>query len=196
MARKQKLSAARRSTILNRIEERVLSVNLSELVAIATEADMAVKLRADEIYFGQFPAEEMAILKKHRVASHTTKLSVIANNEEDDISAKHDEFEMTEKRPVPENYNGRRAIIRRDDVIFDLERKAQVANDTLKAQKDLIMADYRAIVSNSTYFEDLVELIPEVAKFENELYPSTGALSVLTRDVVERVRADQERLTA
>lgn len=193
---KQKLSGVRREKILARIEERVRSINCSDLVEVAEETAMAVKLRADEIYFKAFPPADMATLEKYNSTDNVWDLRVVANNTDDDLPAKHDDFQMTEARPVPKNSQGRRAIIRRDDVIFDLERKATSAAEELEARVKLIMGDYRAVVINSNYFEDLVALIPEVGKFENEIYPASGALSVLTRDVVDRVRQDQERLAA
>lgn len=196
MARKQKLSGERRTKILARIKERVLAVNLKDLVAQLEQAETALRARADEIYFAQFPANEMEILKKYRCSCTGDRLLVTANNEDDDDPAIHDEFPMSENRIMPDDYSGRRAIIRRDDWIFGLERTRDTLKKELKEETETIMRDYSAIVHNCSYFEDVVELIPEVAKFEDELYPATGALSVLTRDVVERVRRDQERIAA
>lgn len=193
---KQKLSGVRRKSILSRIESRVRSVNCADLLEKSEEAAMAVKLRADAIYFSQFPASEMAVLDKHNSARPDATLKVVANNPDDDSSAKHDEFEMTEERLQPKDWQGRRAIIRRDDPIFALENAAQSAAEELESRVSLIMGDYRAVVANSGYFEDVVALIPEVAKFENELYPPKGAIQVLNREIVERVRQDQERLAA
>jgi len=59
-------------------------------------------------------------------------------------------------------------------------------NAAIKTRQD----DFKALVYNTTNFNALAEIWPGVEKLRSEIVGSSASLSVLSNDVVERIKAD------
>lgn len=191
---KRRLSNEKRDIILRAIRDRVRNVTFKNTKEGVERLHRAIGDRATALAKKHFPPKDMVVLSKYNKAEEYQNLSCVAVDERG--VQRHGTFATSEAVMLPRRrFSGEgRATIEYDDVIWDLEKQHDTLDDEYHDAVDKVMADYRAFVYECRYFEDVRDMIPEVADLEKTLFGKSRAISLVSRDVLKRIEADQKEV--
>lgn len=164
------------------------------------------------------PAEQAALDASYEVASAAVRVLVLAKYPHKDMlilkrydAARPDpciyldstggrlrfEFRTAEEAPlVPSNRGcGSRSYLPEPEAAASVEAWS-AAVKTLKEALDGKMADYKGLITASRTFEDVVEVWPEAEQLRTRICGARQALSIVSDELVARIRADVQARAA
>ena len=184
-AKNKRLSDSNRATLLRFAYKQIdATQDRAELDATYEAAASAVAAAVERA----FPAKDMKVLAKYAMASPDRCIYVSAGGNGD-----YDRFEFREddKRiPVrPSQYCRRQPVMLEgaEADAFTAFKAAETARkEALRRRGD----DFKALIYNTASFNALAEAWPAVEEMREAIVGSGSALSVLSNDVMDRIKAD------
>ena len=145
--------------------------------------------RTNELVKKRYPEADMKVLKKYELAS-PDRCFLVVRTDIDNQSPETFNFkegEITELSPSNPGCRSRGAYPVTQAYLELMRSVVRQAEADQKAE-NLIYYDFRKLIDNVRYFEDLLEVWPEAGSWREELFPGSGTgLSVLSQDVRDRL---------
>ena len=134
----------------------------------------------------RFPPDDMAVLERYQVARRD---ECIQGGSPSGQFVRFEFRDGDESAPVvPKRYCSTRSIPFRATTCDAISRY-ELAKEALDEARATILTDYKALINNSRYFEDVVEVWPGAEALRDQICAQSTALSVLSEDAVERIKA-------
>lgn len=181
----KRLSDSNRGTLLRFAHKQIEATqDRAELDAAYDAAATAVALAVERA----FPAKDMKVLARYDLASPDRCIYVSAGGH-----GEYDRFEFREddKRiPTRPSRYCRRQPVMLEGAEADAFTQFQTVE---KAREEIVRRrsnDFRALIYNTTSFNALADAWPAVEELREAIVGSGSSLSVLSNDVMERIKAD------
>lgn len=192
---KRRMNAERRNTLLAYIEDNVRNVTLSKLVLDAVSVNTQLRDAVVAEVEKQFPPKDMAFLAKYGctqnpISQYWEYIYVHCGNDDDGNGARTINVKMDPKENlvVPTSKDG--LVVPQGHKIFKLFDHLEELQTQQKDRTEEIMRDYRTLISNSRYFEDILEVAPDLESQAEILFPVSTAVSVLSEEAIARIKRD------
>lgn len=158
--------------------------------AVRAEAKSRLTAVTDALVAARFPEREMAVLQKYDVG--TIKDFVDAK-----VPGSRGCEHLPLSKPTTLPYNSALGSchyaleLPADHEVWALWRAYRAACEAVDVAESEKRKDYYALIDNCRNFEDVLEVWPEAEAMREQLnIPPTHAISTLSEDVIERIKAD------
>lgn len=187
---KTRLNKTHRELLKNLANSKIVSPETQERIDIAFTA---YQVMGEELQAKQFPASDMAILKKYECAKPQTQIGVLFHDKTKDGKTAHESVTISEVLHV-DNDTWRTPASHKIQQPYDgkfhklckaLKEAKSNHEEVLRNKKN----DYFALIDNARTFEDVAEVWEEANELQSTICTST-ALSVISKDVIVRIKKD------
>lgn len=180
----KRLSEDNRASLIRLARKLVRETHPSE------ELDAAYEGAADAIHAivtAKYPPKDMAVLLKYDAAAPDCCIRYSTGH----YDVNQFDFRADDKRipTVPSRYCNRVPFLVEGAAVEAMRayEAAKKAYDQGIAQRE---NDYRALIQNATSFNQVVDVWPEAERLRENICGRATALSVLSEDVIERLKRD------
>jgi hypothetical protein len=181
----KRLSERDRSIILSFARRQIEATEPHDALDAAYEA--AAQAVADAVEVA-FPLRDMKVLAKYGLADKDRCIYISAGGfgHMDEFCFREDDKRIT-LRP---NRNCRHQPVMLEGDAGEALTAYKTAREAHKAATNVRNRDFSALVNNTTSFNSLVEIWPAVEALRGEIVGQSAALSTLSNETVERLKAD------
>lgn len=185
MSKNKRLSESNRNTFAKFAHKQIVETESTKVLGAAYDKAADAIAAAVE---REYPAKDMKVLAKYEMASADSCIYVSVGGHGD-----YDQFEFrSEDKRIPtrpDRYCRRQPILLEGDEGKSY-REYAAARKEYKSAVDKRLADFKALIWNTPTFNALVDVWPAAEALRDEIVGSGAALSVLSEDVVKRIKAD------
>ena len=185
---KRNLTIARRKDIMDHLEFVVKKSSFPEQRKALDDHMATMRDCGARLVLGLYPLKDMKVMEKYQSASNQTELFFSIY--------KDGRYNCTFGVPLIKSmltiYNQRyKAVEISDDHSFaQLQSKRKAMEENLEACEKNLIHDYGTIMDSHKNFDELIKIIPEVEQLGDEIFPPSNQLSVLSDDLMKRVKKD------